>query len=1077
MNRLSVSLLVGFTLLVRAALPSLAQTTSLVHSFTGAATDGDAPNSLIEALDGNYYGTTAYGGSAGSCTDADGVSVGCGTIFRMTVNGSTTTVTVLYSFSGAGDGGFPTGLIQGPDGNLYGTTAFGGSSGSIGASTGNGNCLAGDGTETGCGTIFEISPSSPPAAGTLVPIYNFTGGSDGAYPNPLVMGASGVLYGSALSCSECSSSSAYGVLFDFTPAGAKAVTPATLSTFGIAKGQNGSSFAYPNALVQANAQTLYGAAQLGGDTNDDSTGCLFVGSNTFGCGGVFSFNLSTAKESDLCLFDANANASASSSNSLPALSPRTTDGIIKPDSLVRQSSGRFPSDGQPWSFQSAPITITLGGDGNIYGAAPPACISGESSSSVSYTASPACTGATTYDAVAPATVFQCIPSTTSAGTLNTIYTFGATNSGGTIIDGGGSLQGLVLGSDGNYYGTSGIYTFDITPAQMATFTSSGATSPLSSLSPFYSTLATDTTSFVPSSMIQGSDGNFYGITATGGTTATSQLPGDGAAFQVSTSLKASVQLSFTQSSITLGNSSTLNWTVPGAYSLTAQQCYAFVTSGGSNAGSWSGLQPGTLTGSDFSGSQSIKPTAAGSFTYALTCAGIISGFATLQVNPPALMISPGTLPAGIAKSPYSQTLTAAGGSGTGYKFSITTGSASLTALGLSLSSAGVVSGTPTAGSASFTVQLADSLSDTVSQAYTLTINQATPTVTAWPAASPITVGQTLASSNLSDGAASVAGSFAWTTPSTIPAAGTDSESVTFTPSDTTDYITVTGTSMVTVNAAPGFTLSPSPMSVSIAQGGSGTSTITVTSIGGFSGSVTLAASGLPGGVSSSFAAGSSAGTQVLTLTATASAQVTSAPVTVTVTGTTGQLTAMTSISLSITPQPGFIPGSGGTTSISIAPGATTGNTGTISIVGTNGFSGTVNLSCTVTTSMTNVTDMPSCSLNPESVSISGTAAQTSTLTVTTTAPSSAENNIRKVIGPISATTLALVVFFVVPRKRRNWPALLGLALLLISIGAVGCGGHSGPGNLGTTTGPYTITVTGTSGSVSATVGTVNVTVQ
>jgi hypothetical protein len=647
MNRLAISLCVGFTLLISEALLSDAQTTSFVHSFTGSATDGDAPNSLIEAQDGNYYGTTAFGGSAGSCTDSNNNTVGCGTVFKL----SSGTVTVLYSFSGGADGGEPTGIIQGPDGNLYGVAAFGGSS------QGNGKCLAGT-VDTGCGTIFEIAPSSPPAAGKLVPIYNFTGGSDGAYPNPLIMGTVGVLYGSALNCSQCSTSAAYGVLFSFSPAGASGVTPTTLSTFGTSKGQNGSSFAYPNALIQATAQTLYGAAQLGGDTTF-STGCLFVGSSSFGCGGVFSYNLSTQKESDLCLFGESANVSTSSSVASAAMPSEDAGGGPSPQTIVTQSSGRFPSDGAPWSFQSSPMTIALGGDGNIYGAMPPACVSGESSSSVSYTATPACTGATTYDAVAPAAVFQCIPSSTTP-TLNTVYDFGATNNNGNVIDGGGSLQGLTLASDGNYYGTSGAYTFSLTPTQMSAFTSSGTTSPLSSLSPFYSTLTSDTTNFSPNSMIQGSNGSFYGTTATGGANS------DGAIFDVTTSLNAPVQLSFTSPSITLGSAATLNWTVPNAYSLTAEQCYAFVQNNALGAGTWTGLQTGSLSGGAYSGSSTITPTSAGTFTYALTCGGIVSGFAMLQVNEPQAAITSPTPGSTLTSSATTFTWNAVSGGVIGY---------------------------------------------------------------------------------------------------------------------------------------------------------------------------------------------------------------------------------------------------------------------------------------------------------------------------------------------------------------------------------------------------------------------------
>jgi probable HAF family extracellular repeat protein len=280
----------------------------------------------------------------------------------------------------------------------------------------------------------------------------------------------------------------------------------------------------------------------------------------------------------------------------------------------------------------------------------------------------------------------------------------------------------------------------------------------------------------------------------------------------------------------------------------------------------------------------------------------------------------------------------------------------------------------------------------------------------------------------------------------------------------------------------GFTLSASPTSVSAAQGASATSTITVTDVGGFSGDVTLAASGLPSGVDASFAAGSTAGTQVLTLAAATSAAVTSSPVTVTITGTSGALTETTSIELTITAQPSFTAGSGGTTSLSVSPGSTTGNTGTISVVGTNGFSGTVNLTCTVATSMTGVNDMPTCSLNPTSVTLSGTTPQTSTLTVSTTAASSAVNRMQRLFAPMTGgTALALVAFFLVPKRRRNWLVMLGLFVLIISASAIGCGGGGskggGGGNSGTTAGTYTITVTGASGGINATVATVKLTVQ
>ncbi|HKF48587.1 MAG TPA: Ig-like domain repeat protein, partial [Terracidiphilus sp.] len=84
---------------------------------------------------------------------------------------------------------------------------------------------------------------------------------------------------------------------------------------------------------------------------------------------------------------------------------------------------------------------------------------------------------------------------------------------------------------------------------------------------------------------------------------------------------------------------------------------------------------------------------------------------------------------------------------------------------------------------------------------TITVNKATPTVSPWPAASTITFGQTLASSTLTGGAASVPGTFAWSMPSIVPHIGVQSRSVTFTPNDSTDYNTVSGYVTITVNKA------------------------------------------------------------------------------------------------------------------------------------------------------------------------------------------------------------------------------------------------------------------------------------
>ncbi len=101
-----------------------------------------------------------------------------------------------------------------------------------------------------------------------------------------------------------------------------------------------------------------------------------------------------------------------------------------------------------------------------------------------------------------------------------------------------------------------------------------------------------------------------------------------------------------------------------------------------------------------------------------------------------------------------------------------------------------------------------------------------------------------------------------------------------------------------VVASPDFSLTANPNAVSVAQGGSSPSTITVVPVNGFNGSVTLSASGLPNGVTAGFAPNPTASTSTLTLTASATATVGTS--TVTVTGTSGSLTHTTTIQLTVT---------------------------------------------------------------------------------------------------------------------------------------------------------------------------------
>jgi hypothetical protein len=176
--------------------------------------------------------------------------------------------------------------------------------------------------------------------------------------------------------------------------------------------------------------------------------------------------------------------------------------------------------------------------------------------------------------------------------------------------------------------------------------------------------------------------------------------------------------------------------------------------------------------------------------------------------------------------------------------------------------------------------------------------------------------------------------------------------------------------------------------------------------------------------------------------------------------------------------------------VSVAPGATTGNTSTITVMpGSGGFLGTVSLTCSISPTASN--DRATCSLSPTSVTLNGTTAQTSTLTIETTAATAdlvypRLGNRKGWLGAGSGAVLALLVFFGIPARRRSWCAMLSILVVMIALGALaGCGvsgssnsggGGGGGGNAGTTAGNYTVTVTGTSGATIAS-GTVALTVQ
>ena len=211
-------------------------TETTLHSFQATSSDGITPRaSLIFDAKGNLYGTTANGGS-GSCV------LGCGTVFELSPSGGTWTETILYSFQNdTADGANPFNgsLIFDPKGNLYGTTKNGGAN--------------------GFGAVFELSPGSG-GTWTQKVLYSFqNNGADGINPlGGVVLDAAGNLYGTTVAGGV----NAYGTVFELSPAAGGTWTEKVLHSFAI----NGVDGADPQDGVILDAGgNLFGTTYYGGN--------------------------------------------------------------------------------------------------------------------------------------------------------------------------------------------------------------------------------------------------------------------------------------------------------------------------------------------------------------------------------------------------------------------------------------------------------------------------------------------------------------------------------------------------------------------------------------------------------------------------------------------------------------------------------------------------------------------------------------------------------------------------------------------------------------------------------------------
>jgi uncharacterized repeat protein (TIGR03803 family) len=564
---------VALAVLTNSAAIAQTFTESVLHSFCTnsiSCPDGESPRdlTLMQASDGNFYGVSDLGG-----TNSDGV------VFKITPSGTLTTLYNFCSLTNCTDGASPRGgLIEGLDGQLYGTTFTGGA--------------------TTNGTFFKIT-----LAGKLTTLYSFCpeGGDtcpDGAAPtSSLTLGSDGNFYGTI---AGVGSPGFDGDIYKITPSG----TYTNLHVF-CAKGGSCSDGDTPGGLVEATDGNFYGTTLDGGiSANSGSPGTLFK---------------------------------------------MTPSGTLTTGYTFCQTGGVNCTDGE------GPINQHLveGPDGNLYGATEDGGLS---------PTAPTDAG----------TLFSFDPTTKALGV---IYSFCPPIGGGKeSCDTGELVQASpIIASDGNLYGTTAAAGTS-TNGGGGTAYQSSISGGLSGIYSFCSTGGSDCTdgNLPASPLTQGSDGNLYGTTESDGAFDNGVSAGTFFKLTAKPALPAPVQLTFGSSTLGVGQAATLSWKVLNAFSNTMRQCYAFVQGSPTGAGTWTGKQTGAYSPSTklYSGSASITPTVEATYTYALTCGGVESGFAAVTVgaakvaSQTALTATPSTVGVGQSVT-LKATVTGASGTPTG----------------------------------------------------------------------------------------------------------------------------------------------------------------------------------------------------------------------------------------------------------------------------------------------------------------------------------------------------------------------------------------------------------------------------
>ena len=255
--------LLGLGLLLAISPDAGAQTFSVIHNFTGGLDGANPWAGLTMDHAGSLYGVAAGGGN-GSCEFYG--TPGCGTAFKLAFKNGGWVMMPLYSFRGGSDGAFGVAAMTfGPNGSLYGTTAGGG----------QGSCAFY--VSTGCGTVFNLTPTASFPRTPLTPwletvLYRFTGGGDGGNPvlGNLIFDQAGNMYGTT----NYGGASGNGAVYKLSRSGG-GWTESVIYSFA---GGNDGAFPFAGLLFDS-AGNLYGTTVNGG-----GTGC------TNGCGTIYELS-------------------------------------------------------------------------------------------------------------------------------------------------------------------------------------------------------------------------------------------------------------------------------------------------------------------------------------------------------------------------------------------------------------------------------------------------------------------------------------------------------------------------------------------------------------------------------------------------------------------------------------------------------------------------------------------------------------------------------------------------------------------------------------------------------------------